>query len=236
MKIRLQKILARSGYGSRRTCEEYIEQGRVRVNGNVATLGMKADREKDQILFDGKSIPKAEPRKYIAFHKPPGVVSTVGGNDPRPTVRDYIHVPGRLYPVGRLDMDSEGLILMTNDGKLTHRLTHPKFEHEKEYRVCVSRSPSSEQLENWRRGVTLKNGDRTLPAKVLVESKQAGKTWLRVTLREGQNRQIRRMGEATGLPVERIIRVRIADLDLGDLEPGTWRHLTDQEIKNLKST
>jgi 23S rRNA pseudouridine2605 synthase len=133
-------------------------------------------------------------------------------------------------------MDSEGLILMTNDGKLTHRLTHPKFEHEKEYRVCVSRSPSSEQLENWRRGVTLKNGDRTLPAKVLVESKQAGKTWLRVTLREGQNRQIRRMGEATGLPVERIIRVRIADLDLGDLEPGTWRHLTDQEIKNLKST
>ena len=125
MRKRLQKILARSGYGSRRSCEDLIAQNRVQVNGQVADLGMKADREKDQITVDGKPIPGAEPLRYIALHKPPGVLSTVKTSDPRPTVRDYIQVPGRLYPVGRLDVDSEGLILMTNDGKLTNRLTHP---------------------------------------------------------------------------------------------------------------
>lgn len=234
MKTRLQKILARSGYGSRRACEELIQQGRVTVNGRVASLGMKADRETDQILLDGQPIKLAEEKQYIAFHKPRGVLSSVGGNDPRPTVRDYIHIPGRLYPVGRLDLDSEGLILMTNDGPLTNLLTHPRYEHEKEYRVLVTPFPSPKKLNTWRRGVMIDGGQTTLPAQVLVESRGKDEAWLKVILREGQNRQIRRMADATGLSVLRIIRVRMADIHLGDLPVGKWRHLTSQEITALK--
>ncbi len=234
MKKRLQKVLARSGYGSRRTCEELIEDERVRVNGQIATLGSKANREMDTITVDGKPIPKPEPFQYIALHKPPGVLSTVKTKDTRSTVRELVQVPGRLYPVGRLDVDSEGLILMTNDGKLTNRLTHPRYEHEKEYRVLVAKHPTPGQLSAWRNGVRLENGEQTLPAEVEVESKKGKRTWLRVTLREGKKRQIRRMGDQSDLPVERIIRVRIASLNLGDLQPGEWRHLTDDEIEALK--
>lgn len=234
MDKRLQKILARSGYGSRRTCEEMIEENRVKVNGKIATLGTKADREEDEITVDGQSIPRPEPFKYIALHKPPGVLSTVKTRDKRPTVREYVQVPGRLFPVGRLDVDSEGLILMTNDGKLTNRLTHPRYEHEKEYLVLVDSRVSQDQLERWRNGVQLKEGHRTLPAQVSLESTGQDGSWLRVTLREGKKRQIRRMGDQTGLAVRRIIRVRIATLTLGDLEPGEWRHLTQHEIKQLK--
>lgn len=230
---RLQKILARSGFGSRRACEELIESKRVKVNGKVATLGMKAERDQDQITVDGEPIPGPEPLKYIAFHKPTGVLSTVKTKDSRPTVREMVQVPGRLYPVGRLDVDSEGLILMTNDGKLTNRLTHPRYEHEKEYEVLVTGHPNQDQLTAWREGVTLENGETTLPAEVEFDSTIRDKTWLRVTLREGKKRQIRRMGDRTGLPVERIIRVRIASLSLGDLEPGAWRHLTETEVNQL---
>lgn len=212
-----------------------IENNRVRVNGQIATLGTKADRQKDHITVDGQPIPRPEPLKYIALHKPPGVLSTVKSPDERPTVRDYVHVSGRLYPVGRLDVDSEGLILMTNDGKLTNRLTHPRYEHEKEYRVFVRGRPGSDQLKTWQEGVLLQDGYRTQPAGVEIEKHEKGGTWLRVILREGKKRQIRRMGDETGLTVERIIRVRIADLTLGDLPPGEWRHLTDQEVQKLKS-
>lgn len=234
MEKRLQKILARSGYGSRRTCEDLIEDGRVKVNGQIPTLGIKADREKDEITVDGNPIPKPEPFKYIALHKPPGVLSTVKTRDTRPTVREMVQVPGRLYPVGRLDVDSEGLILMTNNGKLTHRLTHPRFEHEKEYRVLVAKRPSPDVISAWRNGLRLENGELTLPAEVHIESRTAKGTWLRVTLREGKKRQIRRMGNQTDLPVKRIIRTRIASLKLNDLKPGEWRHLTEKEIKSLK--
>lgn len=234
MSKRLQKILARSGYGSRRACEELIEEERVKVNGKTATLGMKAERAKDDITVDGHPIPEPEPFKYIALHKPQGVLSTVKTKDRRPTVRELVQVPGRLYPVGRLDVDSEGLILMTNDGKLTNRLTHPRYAHEKEYRVLVSGHPTQEQLAAWRNGVLLENDYRTQPAETVIESRTDHHTWLRVTLQEGKKRQIRRMGEQTALPVERIIRVRIASLDLGDLEPGKWRHLTENEVKELK--
>jgi 23S rRNA pseudouridine2605 synthase len=236
MRKRLQKILARSGYGSRRTCETLIEEQRVMVNGRIATLGSKADRDKDAITVDGQPIPKPEPSQYIALHKPQGVLSTVKTRDTRSTVRELIQVPGRLYPVGRLDVDSEGLILMTNDGKLTNHLTHPRYEHEKAYRVLVADYPTPEQLSAWRNGVKLKNSEKTLPAEVEVESKTRQGTWLKVILREGKKRQIRRMGDQTDLPVRRIIRVRIASLSLGDLPPGEWRHLTDDEIKTLKTT
>lgn len=236
MQKRLQKILARAGYGSRRTCETLIEEQRVEINGHIATLGSKADREKDVITVDGQPIPEPEPYHYIALHKPQSVLSTVKSRDTRPTVRELVQVPGRLYPVGRLDVDSEGLILMTNDGKLTNRLTHPRYEHEKEYRVLVAHHPTPEQLSAWRNGIRLENGEQTLPAEVDIESKSGEGTWLRVTLREGKKRQIRRMGDQTGLPVRRIIRVRIASLNLGDLPLGEWRHLTDDEIKALKRT
>lgn len=234
MEKRLQKILARSGYGSRRTCEELIEEKRVQVNGEVAKLGMKADREKDEIMVDGLPITQPEPFKYIALHKPQEVLSTVKTKDAQSTVRELVQIPGRLYPVGRLDLDSEGLILMTNDGTLTNRLTHPRYEHEKEYLVLVANHPTPEKLSAWRNGVQLEESSLTLPAAVEVESRTASGTWLRVTLREGKKRQIRRMGDQTGLAVERIIRVRIASLHLGDLQPGEWRHLTADEIKALK--
>jgi len=234
MKQRVQKILARSGYGSRRGCEDLITQNRVRINGKLAELGMKADREQDTITVDGQPIPRPEPHRYIALHKPAGVLSTVKTSDPRPTVRDYIQLPGRLYPVGRLDVNSEGLILMTNDGTLTNRLTHPRFEHEKEYRVLVSGKPGPDQLQRWKQGITLRDGHRTLPAQVWIESSQENETWLGVILKEGQKRQIRRMGDLTDMMVKRLIRVRIATLNLGNLAPGKWRELSDQEVKNLK--
>ncbi len=234
MKDRLQKILARAGYGSRRACEKLIKAGRVSVNGQTATLGMKADIEKDEISVDNRPISKPETLKYIALHKPKGVISAVTSPDSRPTVRDLVDVPGRLYPVGRLDVDSEGLILMTNDGKLTDLLTHPKYEHKKEYRVQVEGSPTPRQLNAWRRGVILEDGHHTLPSEVRLASQGRKTAWLLVILREGRKRQIRRMGQVTGLPVHRIIRTRIASLRLGDLPPQKWRYLTSKEIKKLK--
>lgn len=232
---RLQKILARAGLGSRRACEEIIAAGRVRVNGEVAQLGDKADPQKDQITVDGRPLKGAERMKYVALNKPTGVLSTVTSPDPRPTVLDLVDVPERLYPVGRLDADSEGLMLLTNDGDLANRLTHPRYGHEKEYRVLVARHPDEEQLNTWRRGVVLEDGSRTAPAQVEVESSYGKGSWLRVVLREGRKRQIREVGKLIGLPVARIIRVRIGSLLLGKLKPGEWRYLTPQEVAALKA-
>lgn len=234
MKERLQKILARAGYGSRRRCEELIAAGRVRVNDHLATLGEKADITADRITVDGTPIATPERLTYILLYKPRGVLSTVSSSDRRPTVRELVPSSTRLYPVGRLDLDSEGLMLLTNDGELANRLTHPRYEHEKEYRVLVARQPDEKQLEAWQNGVVLADGYRTQPAKVIVESKFGKGAWLRVTLREGRKRQIREMGIQTGLPVVRIIRVRIASLHLGNLKPGQWRELSEAEIKALK--
>jgi 23S rRNA pseudouridine2605 synthase len=231
---RLQKILARAGLGSRRACEELIDAGRVTVNGEFAVLGMKADPEHDLIEVDGRPIQSAQPLTYIALYKPRGVISAAKSPDRRPTVRDLVPVPGQLYPVGRLDVDSEGLILMTNDGELTNKLTHPRYGHEKEYRVLVARRPDEEQLETWRRGVVLEDGSRTLPAEVRFESTQGKGSWLRVIMREGRKRLIRETGAQIGLPVVRIIRVRIGGLRLGVLKPREWRHLTPEEVAELK--
>jgi len=234
MEERLQKILAHAGYGSRRSCEEIISAGRVRVNGHPVGLGDKADPAVDKIVVDGRPLKAMEAPVYIALYKPRGVLSTVSDPAERAAVRDLVPVPGTLYPVGRLDFDSEGLILMTNDGELANRLTHPRYEHEKEYRVLVASHPDPEQLATWRRGVVLEDGYRTQPAEVYIEGKYGKGSWLRVILKEGRKRQIREMGARTGLPVVRIVRVRIGTLLLGKLKPREWRALTPQEVEELR--
>lgn len=206
MKTRLQKILAKAGYGSRRSCEELIRQGRVQVNGSPASLGHKADPLADIILVDGKQLSPPESLRYVMLHKPRGVISAVSSPDSRPTVRSLIDLPGRLYPVGRLDVSSEGLILMTNDGELTNLLTHPRYQHEKEYRVLIAGHPSEQQLKSWRKGLILDDGTLTRPAQVWIEHKDANGIWLGVILREGkktpdsQNGRDIRTGSVTADP------------------------------------
>ena len=236
MPERLQKILAQAGYGSRRSCEDFITAGRVRVNGQIATLGQKADPVTDKITVDGKPIAAAETLTYIALYKPRMVLSTVENErgDERQTVRDLVAIPQHVHPVGRLDFESEGLVLMTNDGDLTNQLTHPKFGHQKEYRVLLAKRPDQEQLEAWKRGVVLEDGYKTAPAEVRFEGVQGKGAWVRVIMGEGRKRQIRETCKQLGLPVVRIIRIRIGALRLGNLKPRQWRYLTRQEIDELK--
>lgn len=234
MQERIQKILARAGYGSRRACEEIISAGRVRVNGQVAQLGEKADAQTDHIQVDGRTVQAPEALVYVALNKPRGVISAVSSPENRPTVRDLVDVPERIYPVGRLDIDSEGLILLTNDGELANRLTHPRYQHEKEYKVLVARRPDPRQLETWQRGVVLEDGYRTAPTEVRVDALAGKGTWLRVIMREGRKRQIREIGSQLGLPVVKIIRLRIGTLHLGNLKPREWRYLTSEEVIDLK--
>jgi 23S rRNA pseudouridine2605 synthase len=234
MEERLQKILAYAGYGSRRSCEELIIAGRVSVNGETAQLGSKADIQTDQIKLDGKLIKLPETFQYVVLYKPRGVLSTVSAPDPRPTVRDLVPVKGTLYPVGRLDVDSEGLILLTNDGELANQLTHPRYGHEKEYRVLVARHPDEQQLTAWRHGVVLEDGYHSSPVQVEVESHSGKGTWVRAIMKEGRKRQIRDACRQIGLPVVSIVRVRIGSLQLGSLKPNQWRYLTPAEIKGLK--
>jgi 23S rRNA pseudouridine2605 synthase len=234
MEERLQKILARAGYGSRRACEEFISKGQVTVNGQIATLGMKADPEKDHIEFNNQLVSSPEALKYYAVYKPRGVISAASSPEGRQTVRDLVGEAGRLYPVGRLDADSEGLILLTNDGELTNRLTHPRYGHQKEYKVLVATHPDEEQLETWRRGVVMEDGYRSSPAKVRLESFKGKGAWLRVIMGEGRKRQIREIGKQIGLPVVKIIRIRIGTLQIGSLKPGQSRPLSRKEIESLK--
>ena len=236
MEERLQKIMAQAGLGSRRDCEEYIIAGRVRVNGILAVIGQKADPATDGITLDGRAIKPAEQKVYIALHKPRYVLSTVDAEqgDSRQTVRDMIPVSERLYPVGRLDFESEGLVLMTNDGELAQKLTHPSHGHSKEYRVLLARQPDTEQLATWQRGVVLEDGYKTQRAEIRTESLAGKGAWVRIVMREGRKRQIREIGAMLALPVVRIVRVRIGNLLLGELKPGEWRYLTPIEIKALK--
>lgn len=236
MQERIQKLLAQAGYGSRRTCEEFIIAGRVRVNGLVASIGQKADLLADKVTLDGIALPKPDSINltYIALYKPRNVLSAAEGQDDRQTVRDLIPVEGHLYPVGRLDFDSEGLILMTNDGELTNKLTHPRYGHEKEYRVLLARKPDEKQLIAWRRGIVLDDGDKTAPADVTFISSSGKGAWIRVVMGEGKKRQIREVGRLLGLPVVKIIRLRIGTLKLGSLKPRQWRHLTENEVLELK--
>ncbi len=236
MEERIQKILAKAGHGSRRACEKYIQAGRVRVNGEVAKLGQKADVAKDKLTLDGKSVVVDIEYVYVALHKPRNVLSTVAPEpgDNRKTVRDLVNLPDRLYPVGRLDFDSEGLILMTNDGDLANKLTHPRYGHEKEYRVLLARRPEDKQLQAWARGVVLEDGHRTAPAQVRFASTSGRGAWIRVIMKEGRKRQIREIGLLLGLPVVRILRVRIGTLRLSNLKPRQWRYLTAKELAELR--
>ena len=235
---RLQKILAAAGFGSRRSCEEMVIAGRVRVNGKAAKLGDKADPLKDKITLDGESI-SAEKPTYVLLNKPRGVVSSLEAQGDRRTVRDLIKVPERIYPVGRLDALSEGLILLTNDGELTNRLTHPRYGHDKEYRILILGEINQEALQVWRRGVVIEDEDgkrvRTAPAKVIAEERVGGGTWIRVIMREGRKHQIRLIAQSLGWHVSRLIRVRMGTLELGLLQVGEWRHLTQPEIRALMS-
>ena len=234
MAERLQKILAQAGYGSRRACEVLITEGRARIDGHIAVLGERAEAD-STITLDGHRIARPEAFRYIALYKPRNVISSVGDPAGRRTVRDLVPETAHLYPVGRLDWDSEGLVLMTNDGDLANRLTHPRYGHKKEYRVLLARRPAQEQLETWRRGVVLEDGYKAARAEVRLESGAGKGAWLRVTMGEGRKRQIRQTAASLGLPVVRILRVRIGTLELGGLKPGEWRDLSQEEVRRLKT-
>jgi len=254
---RLQKVLAQAGLGSRRACEELILAGRVSVDGRVVTeLGMKVDSQVADIRLDGERI-AVERHRYVILHKPAGYLS---GPDPRagyPSWQDLVKVPERLYAVGRLDQDSEGLLLLTNDGEMALRLMHPRYEHPKTYLVEVEGRPNPRKLRRLQHGVMLEDGP-TLPAQVTllnappfperrgdVETRRGGErgtslprrtpsSWLKVTLREGRKRQVRRMVALLGHPALRVVRVGLGPLTLGDLRPGKWRDLLPGEVKALQ--
>ncbi|MDP2965680.1 MAG: pseudouridine synthase [Pelolinea sp.] len=235
-KDRLQKILSRSGYGSRRECEKIIADGFVTVNNQLAKLGDKADYETDIIRVNNNIIAKPESDTlYLAFYKPRKVLSEIKKLDDRMIITDFIPLSDYFFIVGRLDFDSEGLILLTNDGEIANQLTHPRYEHEKEYHVQVSKAPDPEQLNIWRKGVVIEGGYRTMPARVDILPQDKTGKWLRVILKEGKKRQIREIGISIGLPVKRIIRRRIGPVEVGRLNPGEWRRLTSQEIRSLKN-
>lgn len=226
---RLQKVLARTGIGSRRVCEELIAEGRVRVNGDVAILGRRVLPDADHIEVDGVPIAVKPGLIYYLVNKPRGIVTTAADPQGRRTVVDLVPAVPRVFPVGRLDTDTEGLLLMTNDGELAHRLTHPSFGVEKEYLAEVQGTPSAGDLRRLREGVNLEDG-RTSPARVAT----LGPNLLRITIHEGRNRQVRRMCETVGHPVVRLVRTRIGPIAERSLKPGQWRELTITEVRALE--
>ncbi len=230
---RVQKIMAAAGVASRRASEEMIRQGRVTLNGEVAELGDQADPEADEIRIDGEPLGDAEPHHYVILNKPAGVLSSSASQGGHPTVVDLVDSEVRLFPVGRLDLESEGLLLLTNDGELAQRLTHPRFEHEKEYRVLLHRPPTRAEIQAWRQGPVVPGLGKLALAEVLPEPGQP--KWIRITLREGKKRQIRETAEHFGLHVERLVRVRMATIRLGDLPQGRWRELERGEVTKLKA-
>lgn len=234
--LRLHKYMADHGVASRRKCEEYIRQGLVKVNGKMVTdMGVKIDPEKDEVLLDPSLRPKnfmdrAKKQKfiYIALNKPVGYVSTVTGEE-KPSVMELLRgVKERVFPVGRLDKETEGLLLFTNDGRFAYEMTHPKFEKEKEYEVEVSRPIPEGALEKLRAGMKLW-GEKTKPTKI----RRLTAVRFRIILEEGKNRQIRRICQKVGYPVSHLRRVRVAGLWLGDLALGKWRFLREEEIKKI---
>ena len=225
---RLQKVLARAGYGSRRTCEGLISAGRVTVNGAVAELGRRVDPRQDRVAVDGAPVPVLPGLVHYLLNKPAGVVTTADDPEGRPTVVTLVPRRPRVFPVGRLDADSEGLLVLTNDGELAQRLTHPSFGVDKEYLVEVEGVPGPGALRTLRRGVDLEDG-RTAPAQVGVVAPGV----LRVVIHEGRNRQVRRMCDAVGHPVRRLVRTRIGPVSDLSLGPGQWRALNSAEIRAL---
>lgn len=232
--VRLQKYLAEAGVASRRAAEKMIEAGRVAVNGQTVTrLGTKIFPGRDAVTVDGRPVQPSPKKVYLALNKPAGYVSTAADPEGRPTVLDLVPVKERIYPVGRLDEFSEGLLLLTNDGDLAYRVTHPKHNLEKEYNVVVDGRPSAVSLQRLREGVEL-DGRLTAPAVVEVVEELAHSTWLRITIHEGRNRQVRRMCEAIGHPVKHLQRIRIGPVRLGTLVLGKYRRLTAAEVAGLR--
>lgn len=231
---RLQKVLAHAGIDSRRAAEEMIRAGRVAVNGStIKVLGTKVNPEVDVVTVDGKAIPRRVKKVYLMMNKPSGYITTVSDPERRPTVMDLVPHSPRIYPVGRLDANSEGLILMTNDGEFANLLAHPRYSYEKEYHVSVPGTVREEDLKALREGVLI-DERRTAGAKVRVLSCDGKLTWLSVTIHEGRNRQIRRMLHALGYRVDRLVRVRVGPLWLGSLPRGMHRHLTPSEVRKLR--
>ncbi len=229
---RLQKVLARAGVGSRRAVEELIKARRIKVNGKVAKLGDRADPTKDTVEVDGSPVVLDTDIVHVLLNKPPGVVTTADDPQGRETVMDLVDLPTRLWPVGRLDADSEGALILTNDGELTLRLTHPRYKVPKIYLAEVSGSVGYRALRALASGVDLEDG-RTAPAAIDIAERYAGATLLEITLWEGRNRQVRRMCEAVGHPVRRLVRTQIGSLYLGRLKPGQWRKLSPVETMAL---
>ncbi len=227
--IRLQKVLARAGFGSRRSCDDLIAEGRVEVNGEVAELGRRIDAEADHVTVDGVPVGVRPDLVYYLLNKPAGTVTTASDTHGRPTVVDLVPPEPRVFPVGRLDLETEGLLLLTNDGDLAHRLTHPSHGVEKEYLAEVEGEPSRSALRRLREGVELDDG-ATAPARASM----VGPHQLRLVIHEGRNRQVRRMGDAIGHPVRRLVRTRIGPLVDRDLSPGAWRTLTTDEVRALE--
>lgn len=226
---RLQKVLARLGFGSRRVCEELIAEGRVTVDGVVAELGRRVDVDADEVAVDGAVVGIRPGLVHYLLNKPTGVITTADDPQGRPTVVQMVPGEPRVFPVGRLDADTEGLLLLTNDGDLTHRLTHPSFGVEKEYLASVTGTPTRGEIRRLREGVELDDGP-TAPARVTA----VDDSLLRITIHEGRNRQVRRMCEAIGHPVTRLVRTRIGPLVDRRLKPGEWRELTREEVRTLE--
>lgn len=233
MKERLQKLISAAGLCSRRAAEELLRQGRVQVNGETARLGQQADPETDRVTVDGQPLAAEGQRVYLMLNKPRGYVTTLSDERGRPTAVELVRDCGqRVYPVGRLDMDSEGLLLLTNDGAWMQRLLHPSHEIEKEYHVTVTGplTGAAQRLS----AIRSLEGEPIRPARVQELRRQGNEALLSVTIHEGKNRQIRRMCRQAGLAVKRLRRVREHTLLLGELPPGQWRHLTQQELRALE--
>ena len=230
--VRLQKFMAECGVASRRKCEEIIESGKVKVNGHPAKLGDKVNPKRDIVTVRGKRLNKVDRMYYIALNKPRGYVTTVSDELGRKTVMDLVDVDARIYPVGRLDKESDGLLILTNDGSFANALTHPKHNYAKVYRVTVRPFVNDEILQKLRTGIEI-DGRKTAPCDVSVITEEEGRVVLEFILREGRNRQIRKMCEAVDLEVARLKRISIGPVKLGMLKAGESRRLTDNEVKKL---
>ena len=234
--LRLQKYLAECGVASRRKCEEFIAEGRVKVNGNIVELGFKVNPDKDQVEFDGKLIKQDKKDfTYILLNKPIGVVTTAEDQFDRQTVLDLVKVKTRVVPVGRLDMYTSGALILTDDGDFIYKVTHPKHEINKTYTVTLVGLVSNEDVEKLRNGVEIDNGYLTKPAKarILKIDEQKKISRVEITIHEGKNRQVRKMCEAIGKKVIALHRAKIGNLGVKDLELGTWRYMTKKEVEQI---
>ena len=234
MEERIQKIIAQMGIASRRKAEEIIAEGRVTVNGKVALIGEKADPSKDHIKVDGKLLIRREPKVYLMFNKPKNVVTSLADPQGRPTIKDYLKsIRYRVFPVGRLDFDSEGLLLLTNDGDFTNAVLHPSRKIPKTYMVKVKGIIDDNKINKLRLGVRLEDG-RTLPARVKFARQSQNNSWIEIAITEGKKRQVRRMVEAVGHPALKLRRVSINGVRLSGLKIGELRPLTERELRELK--